>query len=69
MTMKKVGNDILLLIFYDSFIRKEQVKIMASRILQMRQLLHEKLRMLGTPGNWDHITRQTGMFAYTGLNR
>ena len=49
--------------------RKENVKTMADRILLMRQQLHDKLRALGVPGNWDHIVRQTGMFSYTGLNR
>ncbi|KAI0242141.1 Aspartate aminotransferase, cytoplasmic [Lamellibrachia satsuma] len=47
---------------------KENVKTMADRILLMRQQLHDKLRALGVPGNWDHVVRQTGMFSYTGLN-
>ena len=34
----------------------------------MRQLLKKKLQELATPGNWDHITDQIGMFSYTGLN-
>ncbi|VDP91182.1 unnamed protein product [Echinostoma caproni] len=40
---------------------------MAQRVIQMRQLLYEKLRELGTPGSWDHIIKQIGMFSYTGL--
>jgi len=47
---------------------KAHVKAMADRILLMRKLLLDKLRALGTPGSWDHITKQTGMFSYTGLN-
>ena len=41
---------------------------MAERIRLMRQLLFEKMRELGTPGNWQHIITQTGMFSYTGLD-
>ena len=50
------------------FRRKGQVKIMAGRIKDNRQLLLTKLRELGTPGDWSHITGQIGMFSYTGLN-
>jgi aspartate/tyrosine/aromatic aminotransferase len=42
---------------------------MADRILSMRQGLRERLEKLGTPGNWNHITQQIGMFSFTGLNR
>ena len=44
------------------------VKTMADRIKLMRQKLFDKLRALGTPGNWEHIVNQSGMFSYTGLN-
>lgn len=44
------------------------VKTMADRILLMRQTLFDKLKALGTPGTWDHIVQQTGMFSYTGLS-
>ncbi|XP_033757404.1 aspartate aminotransferase, cytoplasmic-like [Pecten maximus] len=46
---------------------KDDVQKMASRILLMRETLHQKLVALGTPGNWEHITTQRGMFSYTGL--
>ncbi|KAA0183589.1 Aspartate transaminase [Fasciolopsis buskii] len=42
---------------------------MAKRVLQMRQLLYEKLRELGTPGSWNHIIKQIGMFSFTGLTK
>lgn len=42
---------------------------MAQRIREMRQGLYERLRSLGTPGNWEHIINQVGMFSYTGLTR
>ena len=44
------------------------MKTMAKRIKQMRKELHKKLRALGTPGSWEHIESQAGMFSYTGLN-
>lgn len=34
----------------------------------MRKLLREELENLKTPGSWDHVTNQIGMFSYTGLN-
>jgi len=46
---------------------KESVKTMADRIIQMRQLLHDKLVANKTPGTWEHIVKQTGMFSFTGL--
>jgi len=44
------------------------IKTMSSRIIEMRNRLREELERLGTPGLWDHITSQIGMFSYTGLN-
>jgi aspartate aminotransferase len=41
---------------------------MAGRIKQMRTALHSKLVQLGTPGNWEHIITQIGMFTYLGIN-
>ena len=49
--------------------RKDNVKTMADRVLLMRAQLKEKLQALGTPGTWNHITEQIGMFSFTGLNR
>jgi aspartate aminotransferase len=46
---------------------KETVKGMAQRIQTMRQLLFQKLKALGTPGTWDHLVQQSGLFAFTGL--
>lgn len=46
--------------------RKDLVT-MSSRIGKMRDTLRSKLKSLGTPGTWNHITDQTGMFSFTGL--
>ncbi|TNN36999.1 Aspartate aminotransferase, cytoplasmic [Liparis tanakae] len=48
---------------------KGNVKTMADRVLLMRDQLKAKLQAQGTPGTWDHITQQIGMFSFTGLNR
>ncbi|KAF7284028.1 glutamate oxaloacetate transaminase 1 [Rhynchophorus ferrugineus] len=47
---------------------RDNIKTMSSRIIEMRKRLREELERLGTPGSWNHITDQIGMFSYTGLN-
>ncbi|EGF81930.1 hypothetical protein BATDEDRAFT_19087 [Batrachochytrium dendrobatidis JAM81] len=44
-----------------------QLKSMADRIISMRKALFEALKALGTPGTWNHIVDQIGMFSFTGL--
>ncbi|KAI9268049.1 aspartate aminotransferase [Phascolomyces articulosus] len=46
---------------------KENLKYMSNRIIEMRKALFERLTALGTPGTWNHITDQIGMFSFTGL--
>ncbi|ORY81526.1 aspartate aminotransferase [Protomyces lactucae-debilis] len=41
---------------------------MSGRIKTMRQRLYAALQTLQTPGTWEHIIDQIGMFSYTGLN-
>jgi aspartate/tyrosine/aromatic aminotransferase len=40
---------------------------MANRIKDMRWALRNNLEELGSKLNWEHITNQRGMFAYTGM--
>lgn len=40
---------------------------MSSRISEMRHKLRDHLVELGTPGNWNHIVNQCGMFSFTAL--
>ena len=40
---------------------------MTDRLKEVRQGLKERLVKLGTPGTWEHITNQNGMFSFTGL--
>jgi len=46
---------------------KEELAGMADRILEVRSLLRKGLEEKGTPGTWNHITDQIGMFSFTGL--
>ena len=45
-----------------------ELKSVAGRIIEMRKLLRNELERLKTPGNWENITNQIGMFSYTGLS-
>ncbi|KAJ1658938.1 Aspartate aminotransferase, cytoplasmic [Dispira simplex] len=47
---------------------RDNLKFMAGRIITMRGELRQRLVQLGTPGNWDHIVNQIGMFSFTGLS-
>jgi len=44
-----------------------ELEFMSQRILQMRSALRSAIEARGTPGTWNHITDQIGMFSYTGL--
>ncbi|KKA26107.1 hypothetical protein TD95_003124 [Thielaviopsis punctulata] len=46
---------------------KENLRTMSGRIIAMRAALRKKLEELKTPGSWNHITDQIGMFSFTGL--
>eukprot|EP00158_Paraphelidium_tribonemae_P000225 Partr_v1_DN20052_c0_g2_i1_m21361 putative Aspartate aminotransferase len=47
---------------------KAELGAAMARVSRMRTLLRDALVARGTPGNWDHIVKQIGMFSYTGLN-
>jgi aspartate aminotransferase len=47
---------------------QENLRTMSGRIIDMRKKLRGKLEELGTPGQWNHITDQIGMFSFTGLS-
>jgi aspartate aminotransferase len=46
---------------------KAEVKLMADRIIRMRQELYAALKANGCPGSWEHVINQIGMFTFTGL--
>jgi len=66
------GARLVALILNDAALFEEwtrDIKTMAERIIAMREQLHALLRdEFKTPGNWDHIVKQIGMFSFTGLN-
>ena len=43
---------------------ESEVKHMADRIIQMRDRLYDNLVGQNTPGEWNHIKKQIGMFRY-----
>ncbi|KAJ0019447.1 hypothetical protein NQD34_007016 [Periophthalmus magnuspinnatus] len=47
---------------------QEEIKCIVERCMLIRQLLKERLRHLGCPGIWDHLTTQQGLFSCIGLS-
>jgi len=47
---------------------KVELNDMANRINEVRHMVRTGLEKKGTPGTWNHITDQIGMFSFTGLN-
>jgi len=45
----------------------QEVKLMADRIISMRQQLVSNLKSAGSKRDWSHITNQIGMFCFSGL--
>jgi aspartate aminotransferase len=66
------GARIVAMVLIDPELRQQwfdAIKTMSTRIREMRHALRGHLETLGTPGTWEHVTQQIGMFSYTGLNR
>ncbi|XP_057553614.1 putative aspartate aminotransferase, cytoplasmic 2 [Hippopotamus amphibius kiboko] len=47
---------------------KQSLEGVVENIMMTKEKVKEKLRLLGTPGSWDHITEQKGSHSYLGLN-
>lgn len=47
---------------------EDNLREMSGRIKEMRKQLRQKLEDMKTPGTWNHITDQIGMFSFTGLS-
>ncbi|XP_034548788.1 putative aspartate aminotransferase, cytoplasmic 2 [Notolabrus celidotus] len=47
---------------------QSEVKHLVERCMLIREILRQRLRLLGTPGCWDHLTQQGGLYCCTGLN-
>ncbi|KZF21617.1 putative aspartate transaminase [Xylona heveae TC161] len=64
------GSTIVKTVLLDEQLKKEwqnDLTIMSDRIKVMRKALYDELQRLGTPGTWEHLVTQIGMFSYTGL--
>ncbi|KAJ5995366.1 hypothetical protein N7481_002343 [Penicillium waksmanii] len=48
---------------------REEVRGMAIGLKSRRRALREALESLKTPGDWQHLTDQNGMFSYLGLSK
>jgi len=48
---------------------KESIKSMFNRLQTMRKILFQKLQLLATPGSWNHIPGQVGLFSCIGLTK
>ncbi|KAI4726715.1 putative aspartate transaminase [Aureobasidium sp. EXF-10728] len=65
------GARIVALILQNAELKREweqDLLIMSGRIKAMRACLYNELVALNTPGSWQHIIDQNGMFSYTGLS-
>jgi len=47
----------------------DELTLMSKRITSMRTALQSALEAKKTPGTWNHVTDQIGMFTYTGLTK
>ncbi|XP_053434808.1 putative aspartate aminotransferase, cytoplasmic 2 [Nycticebus coucang] len=47
---------------------KKSLKAVAENVMLTKEKVKEKLRLLGVPGSWDHITEHNGTHGYLGLN-
>ena len=68
----KFGAMIVDTVFNNDTLKREwfrELKLMSDRIKTMRVALVEGLKDNGSTLDWSHITRQIGMFAYTGLSK
>ena len=67
----KYGAHLVDIVLSDHSLTKEwhkELKIMSDRIASMRTALYTGIKTKGSQLNWDHIVKQIGMFAFTGLN-
>jgi aspartate/tyrosine/aromatic aminotransferase len=66
----KHGARIAALVLNDPTLRQQwlaELVNVTKRIAEMRTLLKNSLESIGTPGTWNHVVDQIGMFSFTGL--
>ncbi|XP_060176352.1 aspartate aminotransferase, mitochondrial-like [Lycium barbarum] len=47
---------------------EEEVKVMVDRLIRMRITLRRNLEEVNSSASWEHITKQVGMFYFSGLS-
>lgn len=47
---------------------KANLRVVTNHIVTMRKTLRSRLEATNTPGTWNHITDQTGMYCFLGLS-
>ncbi|KAM6149939.1 putative aspartate aminotransferase, cytoplasmic 2 [Erethizon dorsatum] len=65
------GSRIITTILCNSTLQEEwklSLKAVVENVMLIKEKVKEKLRLLGTPGSWDHITEQIGTHGFLGLN-
>ncbi|MEB2543745.1 MULTISPECIES: amino acid aminotransferase [Burkholderia] len=65
------GMRLISTVLSDNTLRKQwtdELEAMRTRIVTMREKLHASLTQAAPDRNFDHIVKQRGMFAYTGLS-
>lgn len=68
----KHGARIAAMILNDEAMRKawlDELVEVTKRMNSMRKALRSELERIQVPGDWSHITKQIGMFSFTGLNQ
>ncbi|KAH7141053.1 aspartate aminotransferase [Dactylonectria macrodidyma] len=71
-TTPRFGSDVSGLVLSSSDLYSmwlDDLRQMTDRLKGMRLALYTELNQLGTPGDWTHLVKQTGMFCYTGLSK
>ena len=46
----------------------DELVAVTDRITEMRKMLRANLEKIGAKGSWEHVTKQIGMFSFTGLS-
>uniref|UniRef100_A0A8D2LKU9 aspartate transaminase n=1 Tax=Varanus komodoensis TaxID=61221 RepID=A0A8D2LKU9_VARKO len=62
-----LGGRVIAMVLTSPALLYECLQTLVKRIMLIREKLKEKLRILGTPGSWEHITEQSGVYSFTGL--
>lgn len=65
-----IGYRIAHIVLTDPVLRPQwelELQAMSARIRRVRKILFDELQRLKTPGKWDHVVSQIGMFSYLGI--